>query len=544
MRTKILVVLFALALSANLRAQVTIGELVEPAKGALLDLNKAVKGGLLLSNVALDNLYTIPSTFPGGAPANKSEFKGAMVYNINPANGIGAYVWNGTNWTPITENCKPLVSTQLSVTPSPPVMVKTGGTETFSVSIGTTVRCAGGETYTWSVTPAANTAVQTPSAAKTSITFTAAGTYKVKVAVSNRYSDPVSSAVSGETAVYVTDEGGVPAELYSENYDVAGPPCYDVYRSSTEPETGYTVRADSFASGYAKTYIFDYKGAYSDLQVSYEDPHGLVDHIIQPANTSKAAGSGKEPFTVVFKSGVKTSVPVSGRDTVKLLVNYKVGTDAKLTLRNIRIQDAACHCPARIKRSSDRWLTFACHNLGATQNIISDSQTLGREHHGNWYRFGATAVSMANTPAHDSNNTWDNTYYQSSGDWANNGSPPCPAGWRMPDIDELAAVINYGMSYVNNTLAYLGTWGDSKTNFSARLKVGDYLYLPAAGGLYDTGSMVYRGFRGHYWSSNATGPSTGWSRVIYFDSNGSTNTASTSAIYVSYGYSVRCVAVD
>jgi hypothetical protein len=40
MRKRILILFaIALALSVNLRAQVTIGELVEPAKGALLNLN-------------------------------------------------------------------------------------------------------------------------------------------------------------------------------------------------------------------------------------------------------------------------------------------------------------------------------------------------------------------------------------------------------------------------------------------------------------------------------------------------------------------------
>jgi hypothetical protein len=83
-------------LSANLHAQVTIGDLTAPAKGALLDLNKAVKGGLTLSNVKLDNLYTIPATFPGmsSPPADvNTKFSGAMVYHIGE-NGIatGIYV--------------------------------------------------------------------------------------------------------------------------------------------------------------------------------------------------------------------------------------------------------------------------------------------------------------------------------------------------------------------------------------------------------------------------------------------------------------------
>jgi hypothetical protein len=50
---------------ANLYAQVLIGGTDRPKNGAILDLNSTAKGGLLLSNVTLPNLYTIPAGFPG-----------------------------------------------------------------------------------------------------------------------------------------------------------------------------------------------------------------------------------------------------------------------------------------------------------------------------------------------------------------------------------------------------------------------------------------------------------------------------------------------
>jgi uncharacterized protein (TIGR02145 family) len=562
MRTKILVLSFALALSANLYAQVTIGELAEPTAGASLALNKAVKGGLTLSTVDLPNFHTIPATFPGMTPtpsnmdAVKTGFKGALVYNTGVTSPpAGIYVWNGSNWTPATENCLPADSLAVTLNSSATV-VKTGNPVTFSVSSDAGERCSEGETYDWyqaatagSYGAAGTTAYPTSSK---SIAFSPADAYKVKVEASNIYSASSAKATSNEVTVYVTDDAGVLPTLYGNNYDVLGAPCYDVYRSTTEPETGYIARADSFATGYEKTYLFDYKGAYSDLQVSYEDPHGLVDHIIQPVNKSSSTAPGKELFTVVFKPGMKTSVPTSGRDTVKLWVSYKVGTEAKLALRNIRFQDAFCHCPARIDRLSDRWLTFQCHNLGGS-DITSSSQTLTRDHHGNWYRFGAKAVSMANTSAHDTNNTWNNSSYQSnSADWANAGTPPCPAGWRLPDIDELAGVINFsrpntGITFfsnitpVNNELAYLGTWSTSrtdKTNFSAYVKVGDYLLLPAAGCRdFSDGSLDDRGYSGYYWSGSASG-SRGWGAD--FDS-GSRGVGDGSR---ALGFSVRCVAVE
>jgi uncharacterized protein (TIGR02145 family) len=177
-------------------------------------------------------------------------------------------------------------------------------------------------------------------------------------------------------------------------------------------------------------------------------------------------------------------------------------------------------------------------------DILSSSQLITRAHHGDWYRFGATAVSMANTPAHDANNTWDDSYYQDNNDpWANDGTPICPVGWRLPTNPEFAAAINKDASNGNlgtdnNTLARPGTWSNSTSNFSALLKVGDYLYLPAAGyrGISD-GSLGYRGSTGYYWSSSAQS-SLGWSATFY--SGGSNVTNANRA----YGFSVRCVAAE
>jgi uncharacterized protein (TIGR02145 family) len=555
MKKRILVVLFALALSANLHAQVTIGDLTAPAKGALLDLNKTVKGGLTLSNVKLANLYTIPATFPGmsSPPADaKAKFTGAMVYHTGGNNiAAGIYVWNGTNWAPVEENCLPADWLTVTLTSST-IIAKTGDPVTFSVSTGVGARCAEGETYEWYRAAAANAYGASSSyttvypESNKSITFSPANAYKVKVEASNIYSAS-AKATSNEVTVYVTNGSAVPSSLYDNNYDVSGAPCYDVDRSA--------ARTDSFATGYGKTYSFVYGGAYSDLQVSYEDPHGLVDHIIQPVNKSNPTPSGKEPFTVVFKPVVKTSVPALGRDTVKLWVSYKVGTNAKLALRNIRLQDAACHCPARIDRLSDRWLTFACHNLGGL-DITSDSQTLTQAHHGDWYRFGAAVASLTNVAANDgysntsewskkpvfitSDVAWPNTSID-----ANGVGNPCPAGWRLPTNPEFAAAINKTASNgelgtVNNELAYPGTWGGSNTNFSAYIKVGDYLYLPAAGiRHFSNGSLnnYPRGSHGYYWSRSAQS-SSGWH--AYF-SNRSSNVGSSDR---ANGFSVRCVAVE
>jgi uncharacterized protein (TIGR02145 family) len=95
----------------GLHAQVTIGGLTEPQKGAILDLNSDVKGGLLLSNVALPNVSAIPESFPGVTSGNyntlevKNNFMGAIVYHTGENNiPAGVYVWNGELWVPFGGN--------------------------------------------------------------------------------------------------------------------------------------------------------------------------------------------------------------------------------------------------------------------------------------------------------------------------------------------------------------------------------------------------------------------------------------------------------
>jgi hypothetical protein len=146
MKKRILVLLFAFILSANLRAQVTIGELAEPTAGAILDLNKAVKGGLALSSVDLPDFQTIPATFPGMTPtpsnmdAVKAGFKGALVYNTGVTNPpAGIYVWNGSNWTPVKENCTPLTASLLTLTGPP--FAKASDNVTFAASSGASAFC-------------------------------------------------------------------------------------------------------------------------------------------------------------------------------------------------------------------------------------------------------------------------------------------------------------------------------------------------------------------------------------------------------------------
>jgi hypothetical protein len=80
---------------ANLHAQVLIGGTDRPKNGTILDLNSTTKGGLILSNVTLPNLYTIPVNFPGIDAVTdevKKKFTGAMVYHTGGTVPTGIYL--------------------------------------------------------------------------------------------------------------------------------------------------------------------------------------------------------------------------------------------------------------------------------------------------------------------------------------------------------------------------------------------------------------------------------------------------------------------
>jgi uncharacterized protein (TIGR02145 family) len=91
----------------------------------------------------------------------------------------------------------------------------------------------------------------------------------------------------------------------------------------------------------------------------------------------------------------------------------------------------------------------------------------------------------------------------------------------------------------NNALTTTGTYSNSTTNYSAGIKIGDYLMLPAAGFRGDaSGALSIRGRGGNYWSSTESGAVLAWYK--YFDNNNAY--IGTSDNVRSLGHSVRCIA--
>jgi hypothetical protein len=132
----------------SLHAQVTIGGSTNPANGAILDLNSDVKGGLVLSNVAITAPTVIPGNFPDVNGANETAVKagltGAMVYNTNADLCTGVHVWNGDYWERIASNPIKAQGMPLTITSSTVNLI---GGDVVEFAVATPAK-----TYTWYLT--------------------------------------------------------------------------------------------------------------------------------------------------------------------------------------------------------------------------------------------------------------------------------------------------------------------------------------------------------------------------------------------------------
>jgi uncharacterized protein (TIGR02145 family) len=469
----------------------------------------------------------------------KNSFAGALVYHTG-GNSIpaGVYLWNGTNWSPATENC---VAPALTL--SVPPFVKKDATVAFSVASDASARCAEGETYEWyrADTPGGVAGTSFGSGAGASTSFASVGSYKVKVEAASPYS---SSAIVEEKEISVTADGGPAPNMLTYTYGIVGETCLDVKKTGQDKAAVYADRKDGFPDdNFTKTYKFVHGNNYTELSLSLDDPDHLVAGITYPPLS--ATGNSLKEFTVTFKPEVR-ELAAAAPLTVKLYASYKPAAtpaETRYAYLEIRVEDGTCICPAKV--SGTQWLNFMCHNLGGI-DIISPSQLITYEHHGDWYRFGAKNPSLVNTGTNNAAVTnWttashpDYPFYNESADWPDNHADPafgnpCPAGWRLPTWGEWENVRNN--NYANVPAA---TWSSGETVFSNLKKLGDDLMFPAAGWrVYSTGSLDGRGIGGYYWSSTGDGTSNGW--YVYFNS-GSPGVGHTAR---SYGFSVRCVQAE
>ena len=330
----------------------------------------------------------------------------------------------------------------------------------------------------------------------------------------------------------------------------SGITCYDIAETSYgNTECGvFATRLNSkhnFATNHALAYTFRPNVNVTGVRFTAVN-NSAISVVENLTNQNPGNINANATYTLTVNFNRNLNVQAKGLSgaaaptaTLYVIFTYN-GTQYQKSV-TVTVQDCAC-CGAMI--DNGKWLTFACHNLGA--DISLDPMNLnydgGKSLYGAKYKFGnkTPALTMAQDQASSAAvSGWSNTStYQTSGDWIK-ANDPCThelgGSWRLPTQSEWAQVTKMQ----NNTISYLGTWtGTTGTEeYAFGLKIGDRLFLPAAGWRHnDNGHLHVQGIYGYYWSSTQSG-----GNGYYLDIENGFATSTNFAARTS-GMSVRCVA--
>jgi uncharacterized protein (TIGR02145 family) len=378
----------------------------------------------------------------------------------------------------------------------------------------------------------------------------------------------VSNACGDENSEQFTITVKVnPATLPSGAGTFGGRTCFDIALSNDNDNncgmlSGRTSQQADFnqTSINTQTYTFTPSGTVSKVRFAYvESQPGVIVQSLTPTNSgyeTQTNITGACTVVLVYKTslnddalGLTNNEPL----TVDIYAIYNdnatgTGTDKAIKLTSI-IKDCAC-CGAA---TATGWLSFMCHNLGADESLDpftwnnSKGSLNGFDIKGDLFQWGRTddghgkrnsptetIPATSTTPTHGrffklsggvddwyfysgANNRWgDGTQSENMPRGYND---PCPAGWKIPSQKQWQAIMN------NNNWEWTGNG----------YKIGQNLYLPAAGSRSPDAIVGFVGDTGVYWSSTVPGDNGAYTLIF------SESFKNTSSYNRTNGYSVRCV---
>jgi hypothetical protein len=534
MRTIKLFLLLALPFfaGANLRAQVTIGGLTEPAAGAILDLNSTAKGGLLLSNVTITDWELIPqdaNVFPGISDDNVNmDLRGAMVYNTGTATvPPGIYIWNGCRWTQDGSYGTAVTSSSYSVT----------AVDGYSATLTVTGSGCPTLSYEWFSNDTPSNVGGTPTGTNAPTFTTPALSYS---SAPYYYYCEVTSSLNGSKAVsdvFTVSVNMNPVTLAAGSGTFAGRLCFDIATQNDNSTCGLlsnrSARSTDFSdrtvqnvtspapySGVQEYVFTPLSGTVRNVRFILVEETGSSVESITPQGDYSGDVTNACTALVSYKSSLNTGLAGKTRDTgnkVKLHVVYNNGTEDKRLTLNISLQDCSCCDGAWVENGA--W-DYANGSSGAW--AVGKTVTYTEQEN--------TDVPLQNLNGAYNSTTAFDSYFQSASSGA--------LCWYKKDAS-LAYTTTDWMDAVNNCAN--GTYADGDANggwYLPNLKELDYLYRNLPDGSLGGSRVGTAAFFGgssdaaplnvnYYWSSTEAPLMNGGqdyyynaSHIFYFFSGG------------------------
>jgi uncharacterized protein (TIGR02145 family) len=196
--------------------------------------------------------------------------------------------------------------------------------------------------------------------------------------------------------------------------------------------------------------------------------------------------------------------------------------------------------------ANDTWQVFDCYNLNSN-NTAANPFAPSWEINGGYWQWGRIAEAApgpsgtgGSTPNEGAPSVW-NTGNAANDAWKDaekTSEDPCPPNFRIPTKAQWDEII---ANVIQNPRTVIGsTWTGGNLNYSNGIKLGNNLFLPAAGARNRlTGVLGDRGAWGRYWSSTWDSPYSGYAWNLWFNNISAPYTNSN---FFHSGLSVRCVA--